>query len=324
MNTELLHKFFAGKASNEEILKIKSWTEQSDENLQELISERKIYDTIQLNIHNPLTVVSEVTIDEQPVRRFSMNSFAKEFLKIASVVLITILASWMLFNNNKINPNELAMQTIKVPAGQRINVVLPDGTSVWVNSKSTLTYPVAFNTEQRNVYLEGQAYFDVAKNKDVPFIVNTQEGSVKALGTAFDVISLSDDNIFETMLLEGSVEVSLSTDLSRKVILIPNQKATVSEGDFSITTVEDQNPYEWRNGLVSFRNKKFKEIMTILEKTYDIDIELKDANVGDQMYTGKFRISDGIQYALDVLSLYKKIDYKIDYENRIIHVKSSR
>ncbi len=324
MNTELLHKFFAGKASNEEILKIKSWTEQSDENLQELISERKIYDTIQLNIHNPLTVVSEVTIDEQPVRRFSMNSFAKEFLKIASVVLITILASWMLFNNNKINPNELAMQTIKVPAGQRINVVLPDGTSVWVNSKSTLTYPVAFNTEQRNVYLEGQAYFDVAKNKDVPFIVNTQEGSVKALGTAFDVISLSDDNVFETMLLEGSVEVSLSTDLSRKVILIPNQKATVSEGDFSITTVEDQNPYEWRNGLVSFRNKKFKEIMTILEKTYDIDIELKDANVGDQMYTGKFRISDGIQYALDVLSLYKKIDYKIDYENRIIHVKSSR
>lgn len=324
MNTELLHKFFAGKASNEEILKIKSWTEQSDENLQELISERKIYDTIQLNIHNPLTVVSEVTIDEQPVRRFSMNSFAKEFLKIASVVLITILASWMLFNNNKINANELAMQTIKVPAGQRINVVLPDGTSVWVNSKSTLTYPVAFNTEQRNVYLEGQAYFDVAKNKDVPFIVNTQEGSVKALGTAFDVISLSDDNVFETMLLEGSVEVSLSTDLSRKVILIPNQKATVSEGDFSITTVEDQNPYEWRNGLVSFRNKKFKEIMTILEKTYDIDIELKDANVGDQMYTGKFRISDGIQYALDVLSLYKKIDYKIDYENRIIHVKSSR
>lgn len=324
MNTELLHKFFAGKASNEEILKIKSWTEQSDENLQELISERKIYDTIQLNIHNPLTVVSEVTIDEQPVRRFSMNSFAKEFLKIASVVLVTILASWMLFNNNKINPNELAMQTIKVPAGQRINVVLPDGTSVWVNSKSTLTYPVAFNTEQRNVYLEGQAYFDVAKNKDVPFIVNTQEGSVKALGTAFDVISLSDDNVFETMLLEGSVEVSLSTDLSRKVILIPNQKATVSEGDFSITTVEDQNPYEWRNGLVSFRNKKFKEIMTILEKTYDIDIELKDANVGDQMYTGKFRISDGIQYALDVLSLYKKIDYKIDYENRIIHVKSSR
>lgn len=326
MNIELLHKFFSGKASDEEIIKIKNWSEESEDNLKQLVIERKIYDAIQLNLEEKVELSTPLCLEDSDMiseshKKFIIRPWMREALKIASIVLVVFIASWTLFSQFNSNTNTLAMQTIEVPVGQRINLILPDGTSVWLNSKSKLQYPIAFNTKERRVFLEGQAYFDVAKNKDVPFIVATDEGTVQALGTAFDVISDAAEEVFETMLLEGSVEVKLSADPNQIVRLEPNMKATTKNNLLSVTYVEDTNPYEWRNGLISFRNKEFKEIMTILEKTYDVKIVLMNPHFGNQVYTGKFRVSDGVQYALDVLSLYKEINYRIDYEEHTIYIE---
>lgn len=326
MNTELLHKFFSGTVSQDEINSIKNWAEQSVENKKQLIIERKIYDAIQLNLNDDIKLETPIYIEDinpgsDSDKKIIFRPWIKETLKIASVAVIVFIASWFLLQYNKPNANTLAMQTIEVPSGQRINLILPDGTSVWLNSNSKLQYPIAFNSKERRVFLDGQAYFDVARNEEVPFIVSTKEGTVQALGTAFDVISSTRENIFETMLIEGSVEVKLFANPDQKLRLKPNMKAVTKNNLLSVTYVEDKTPYEWRNGLISFRNKEFKEIMTILEKTYDVKIVLMNPIVGDQVYTGKFRISDGVQYALDVLSLYKKIEYRIDYENHIIYIE---
>lgn len=326
MNTELLHNFFAGTASQDEITIIKNWASLSVENQDELIIERKIYDAIQLNLNDDIKqdspiYIKELNSDSDSNKKVIFRPWIIEALKIASVAIVVFIASWFMLQQNRPNANTLAMQTIEVPSGQRINLVLPDGTSVWLNSNSQLQYPITFNSKERRVFLDGQAYFDVAKNEDIPFIVSTKEGTVQALGTAFDVISSTRENTFETMLIEGSVEVKLFANPDQKLRLKPNMKAVAKNNLLSVTHVEDKNPYEWRNGLISFRNKEFKEIMTILEKTYDVKIVLMNPLIGNQVYTGKFRISDGVQYALDVLSLYKKIGYRIDYENHTIYIE---
>lgn len=244
-------------------------------------------------------------------------------LRYASAACILVLISIVitLYYSAQRQQPEIATNTLYVPAAQRAKITLPDGTEVWINSKSTLIYPTSFDQKERNVYLEGQAFFNVAKNEDIPFIVETKSGAVKALGTSFDVISDPSSGLFETMLIEGSVEVKLSTNPHQKVVLSPNMKATANNNQLNVTQVDDVNPYEWKNGLISFRNKEFKEIMSILEKTYDVKIILMNPHLSNQVYTGKFRISDGVQYALDVLSLYKRITYQIDYENHTVYIK---
>lgn len=328
MDNRILN-YFLGKLNPSENLAFLEELQNNDELKKEFIHFRNITALTKLSNTDAQNNIDEGKINydifiQKREKEKSRKTF-RRILKYASVACILILISVVttLYYSSTVQSQhtEIATNTLYVPAAQRAQVTLPDGTVVWINSKSTLKYPTSFDQKDRIVYLEGQAFFDVAKNEDVPFIVKTKEGSVKALGTAFDVVSDSSIGIFETMLMEGSVEVELSTDPNQKVILKPNMKAITQNNLLSVTQTEDSNPYEWRNGLISFRNKEFKEIMAILEKTYDVKITLNNPHLGNQVFTGKFRISDGVQYALDVLSLYRKITYRIDYENHTIYIE---
>lgn len=326
MDSRILN-YFLGKLSPSERLIFLEELKDDQELKKEFIRFRNITALIKLSgqKNNIEEVKVNYEIFTQKIRKEKKRKAFKVMLKYASAACILVLISVMatLYYSSPVQRQqpEIATNTLYVPAAQRAKITLQDGTVVWVNSESTLKYPASFDQEERHVYLDGQAFFDVAKNEAVPFVVSTKDGSVTALGTAFDVISDTHENVFETMLLEGSVEVKLFADSNQKLVLKPNMKATAKNNLLSATQVEDKNPYEWRNGLISFRNKEFKEIMTILEKTYDVKIVLMNPHFGSQVYTGKFRISDGVQYALDVLALYKKITYRIDYENHTIYIE---
>ena len=123
----------------------------------------------------------------------------------------------------------IALQTITVPAGQRINITLADGTNVWLNARTTIQYPITFNEKERLVKLDGEAYFDVTKDKSKPFIVQTNNYNVEVLGTKFDVDSYSETEIFETTLMEGSVRISSLTDANESLMLTPHNKAYLHE-----------------------------------------------------------------------------------------------
>ena len=116
----------------------------------------------------------------------------------------------------------IALQTITVPAGQRINITLADGTNVWLNARTTIQYPITFNEKERLVKLDGEAYFDVTKDKSKPFIVQTNNYNVEVLGTKFDVDSYSETEIFETTLMEGSVRISSLTDANEPICMMAN------------------------------------------------------------------------------------------------------
>lgn len=215
----------------------------------------------------------------------------------------------------------IALQTITVPAGQRINITLADGTNVWLNARTTIQYPITFNEKERLVKLDGEAYFDVTKDKSKPFIVQTDNYNVEVLGTQFDVNAYSETGEFETTLMSGSVKVASVSDSTQKITLKPNNKVFLQDGKLHVTAVDDYNPYRWKEGLICFKNETFTSIMKDFEKYYGLTIQVKNKNVFKYVYTGKFRQTDGIDYALRVLQKDIKFTYQRDDENQIIYIE---
>ena len=213
------------------------------------------------------------------------------------------------------------MQTITVPAGQRVNIMLPDGSNVWLNARTTLRYPFAFRSDRREVELDGEAYFDVAKDKKHPFIVETSKAKVEVQGTQFNVDAYADRDEFETTLMSGRVKVTSRANPLDRQTLAPDSKVYLEKGRLKVAPVDDYNPYRWKEGLICFRNETFRNIMKDFEKYYGITIHVENEQVLRYFYTGKFRQSDGVDYALRVLQKDILFSYHRDDENHIIFIK---
>ena len=314
MNKDILYKFFEGNASFEEEAAVKQWMEESAENRLAFLKERKLFDAMLL--------LGNEEIIKNGKKRFSINlsSLRTELIKIAAVVAITLGGSYFYYQSS-LEKELMAMQTITVPAGQRINITLVDGTNVWLNARTSLSYPVKFGKNNRQVVLDGEAYFDVTKDKSKPFIVQTDNYNVEVLGTQFDVNAYSETGEFETTLMSGSVKVASASDSTQKITLKPNNKVFLQDGKLHVTAVDDYNPYRWKEGLICFKNETFTSIMKYFEKYYGLTIQVKNKNVFKYVYTGKFRQTDGIDYALRVLQKDIKFTYQRDDENQIIYIE---
>ena len=314
MNKDILYKFFEGNASFEEEAAVKQWMEESAENRLAFLKERKLFDAMLL--------LGNEEIIKNGKKRFSINlsSLRTELIKIAAVVAITLGGSYFYYQSS-LEKELMAMQTITVPAGQRINITLVDGTNVWLNARTSLSYPVKFGKNNRQVVLDGEAYFDVTKDKSKPFIVQTDNYNVEVLGTKFDVNAYSETGEFETTLMSGSVKVASASDSTQKITLKPNNKVYLQDGKLHVTAVDDYNPYRWKEGLICFKNETFTSIMKDFEKYYGLTIQVKNKNVFKYVYTGKFRQTDGIEYALRVLQKDIKFTYQRDDENQIIYIE---
>lgn len=314
MNKETLYKFFEGNTSLKEEEAVKRWLEESEENLQTLFKERKLFDAM-------LLLGNEKEI-RKGKKKFSinLNSLRTELIKIAAVVAITLIGSYFYYES-VLDKDLMAMQTISVPAGQRISFTMTDGTNVWLNARTSLTYPVKFGKKNRQVILDGEAYFDVAKDKTKPFVVKTEKYNVEVLGTKFDVDAYSETGEFETTLMSGSVKIASLDDPSEELMLKPDNKVYLQDGKLQVTPVSDYNPYRWKEGLICFKDATFLSIMKDFEKYYGLNILVKNKEVRKFFYTGKFRQTDGIDYALRVLQRDIKFTYQRDDENQIIYIE---
>lgn len=312
MDRKLLHKFFEGTASMEEGMEIKTWMESSGENEHTFYKERKLFDA--LSIHNVLTDEQKLKLTVTRPKRIRM-----EWLKIASAIILTFAFSH-LYQNYWESQKPIEMNTISVPAGQRANIILPDGTNVWLNARTTLQYPTEFNASQRTVILKGEAYFDVTRNEKKPFTVQTETYNIEVLGTQFDVEAYPGQESFETTLMHGSVKVSSQTNPEQSLTISPNQKVYLEEGKLRVAKVDDFNPYRWKEGLICFQNDSFQHIMKDFEKYYGLKIIINNQEVLKYDYTGKFRQADGVDYALRVLKKDIYFNYEKDNDQQIVYI----
>ena len=238
MDRETLYKFVEGAASYEEEVRIRQWMEHSPENRREFLKERKIFDSM-------LLLGDEKTIEEKMRHKsWSLSSLGTELIKIAAAVAVTLGLS-LLYQFVSDKNGVVPMQSIYVPTGQRVNITLSDGTNVWLNARTKIVYPAVFNKSVRQVAVDGEAYFDVAKDKKRPFIVETGKCNMEVLGTKFNVEAYSARKIFETSLMEGKVKVKLPHDDKNSVVLVPNQKTTLIDGRLVVSKIDDYNVYRW-------------------------------------------------------------------------------
>lgn len=314
MNRDLLYRFFEGRASVDEMQAIKEWAEASEENNLTLYKERKIFDATLL-----VGPLKKADSGSEPHKK--KKYFIKEFIKVASIVLITVSATLGLFSIGNYHHNDtVAMQTITVPAGQRVSLKLPDGSNVWLNAGTVMQYPISFMKKKREIILDGEAYFEVAHNPKSPFVVHTHAMDIEVLGTEFNIEAYEKRKTFETSLIQGKVRVKSPTDEKTSLILLPNYKTTLQNGRLVVSKIEDYNVYRWKEGLYCFKNKPLTEILENLERYYDIRIVLEKQSIAQIVLTGKFRITDGLDYALRVLQQDVAFTYYRDDESDIIHI----
>jgi ferric-dicitrate binding protein FerR (iron transport regulator) len=216
--------------------------------------------------------------------------------------------------------NDEEINTLFVPAGQRAQLTLHDGTSVWLNAQSTLTYPARFSGKSRRVTVSGEAYFDVAKNSKKPFIVSTQDMEMKVLGTQFNVYSYPGAGCIKTDLIEGSLRVYNKESPNVGVTLKPNEQIVVKDGKMFPGEIRNSDYFLWKEGIYAFENERLLDIIEKLQLYYDVKIIVKDPEIFNVRYTGKFRQRDGIDEILRIIQKIQKFNVQKDTENNIITI----
>lgn len=307
---ELLQRYIKGEVSEKERLKVASWLDESPKNMHEFLALRKLYD-ISLWQANTDKTYSEKNA------YYSIRKITVEILKIAAILLIGFWGSKQLLTQQS---NKKQVQTVHVPAGQRAEITLADGTHVWLNSRSTLRFPEQFSTNTRNVELDGEGYFSVQHDEDSPFIVHTQKYAIHVLGTEFNVKAYRNTSLFETALLKGSVEIS-SPNLKNGLQLKPNEIVSIENRMLKKSTINNSDYFKWKEGLFCFENESIQDLINKLELYYDTTIEIQRPTLLRHHYSGKFRIQDGIEHVLRVLQLKHKFTYIKDDDKNLITIK---
>ncbi|TKG93880.1 DUF4974 domain-containing protein [Puteibacter caeruleilacunae] len=217
------------------------------------------------------------------------------------------------------------MNELIIPYGKRSDVTLADGTKVWLNAGSKLAFPSQFNGKTRDVYLEGEACFKVAKNKAQPFIVHADELGIKVLGTYFDVVSYPEDNHIETVLIEGSVSVQKKTALgiaSKEMVLKPYQKASYNkdDGDLVVKNEPEADLYvAWIDGWLEFSKNSLPLVLTKLERYYNVEFVLPAGYRSVDLITGKLDLKDSLEEVMMGLADLAEITYTIKGDKIYIH-----
>ncbi len=205
------------------------------------------------------------------------------------------------------NDRETAFNTISTPRGGQYQVVLPDGSKVWLNSASSIYFPTAFNGSERNVTITGEAYFEVVKNQGKAFSVLANGITVKVLGTHFNVMAYSDESSLKTTLLEGSVRVVSGRSAT---LIKPGQEAEVTNGNISVGSADTEEAMAWKNGYFYFKNTDIRSVMRQLSRWYDVDVEYKGA-IPETVFSGKMYRNVNASKLLDILS-YFKVNFRVE------------
>jgi len=226
-------------------------------------------------------------------------------------------------SNNKASSKEkVSTNSIIIPKGGEYNLTLSDGTKIWLNSHSKLKYPTRFTGKERIVELEGEAYFDVSKNKDFPFIVKMNGIQIKVLGTSFNVNAYSDEDEIITTLVEGKVEVS---DILReqKEILTPNDQYSINihNGNYKKTIVDTDIFTAWKDGRFVFNNEKLENIMVRLSRWYNVEVFFQNNESKNIRFSGDLARYEDFNSILEMIEMTEKVKFNI--KNRSVLVNKT-
>jgi transmembrane sensor len=293
------------------------------------------------NIKNNITIneqqkeEEEVVVENWP--KYKQLSFILKSVAAMLFVLMGCTAIFYSLSNNSDDNKTASLDLTKTPSRVKSKITLSDGSVVTLNSETTLKYPPAFKGKNREVYLNGEAFFDVAKDHSHPFIVHTGKMSIKVLGTAFNIKSYKNDLTSETTLIRGAIEVTLTDRPSDRIILKPNEKLILnstpvkkrlhkqlavgkhsdSATSYALTNLtyfksNDTTIVEtsWVNNRLVFKDTQFKNLANQMERWYGIKVKFKNADAEDYYFTGVFE-KESVEQAFKALKMIEPFTYKL-------------
>ena len=347
MNTEqenLIQRYLAGEATEQESQQMREWLQASEENRQLFAEHKKLwievgalacYDADQIK-------QGKKEVDLKIRNRELQNNFElsrKRFRILAyaaSVILLLGITSILFLLKKEMSPQPVKAFNggeIEVPYGSKVLTTLPDGSKVWVNAGSKISYSGDFGTTSRTVYLTGEAYFDVVKMEKTPFYVNTDLLKVKVFGTAFNVKAYSDDDRVETTLDRGAISIIRNDAPDRVIKVEPNQKVTImrdmrnkpvasSSGsaasvlpdhaeNFNIREVKNTETITaWKDNRLVFEQEPLWSLAKQLERRYNVQINFKDEKIKSVRFTAAIKEMP-IEQVLKAISLSSPIGYRL-------------
>lgn len=319
----MLPAFFEGTLKSEDEKKVTEWKEASAENRLVFEESKAVWEqTERLRKMQKYNAQKALESVNKKIERSGASKFIKLFQRIAAILIFPLLIATLYFSTKNLS-EEISKDnwyTLKTGAGMRSEFVLPDGTEVFLNSNTILKYPVAFNGSLREVIIDGEAYFDVVKNKKQPFIVNTGDVNVEVTGTQFKVSNYESEGMTEVVLVEGAVRLFQGTYSGEKEMfktLVPGEKARylVEQERIYFEKVDTEKYVAWKDGKLMFRDDSMDEVVRRLNRWYNVDIQLTGHDLGDYVYTATFEDESLIQM-LDLLKMSAPIDYKIKPRER--------
>lgn len=258
---------------------------------------------------------NEIKIDEET----DVVSYSKsgQNINVGSVKTI---------NQSAIIEDRPIYNTMLVPYGKKIRTQLSDGTLVWLNSGSKLIYPAVFKGNKREVYIEGEAIFDVAHNKDKPFYVLSENQQIKVLGTVFGITNYVDEGEISTVLESGSVEIRYSDGTNsnhpmEKFRITPGTKASYDKQTKSIMSekVDVASYFAWREGYMFFKNDGLRQIMNRIARYYNVEMVLPEDISETETYSGYLNLNDGLDKVMQSIKESTNVNYKISEHEIIIN-----
>jgi transmembrane sensor len=318
----LIGKAVSGNASPEEMAQLESWLSESESNMQVWQEAVKVWEKSRMPISE-----RELQSDRQKVNAAVSKDLQKQvrllqrrtvLYRIAAILTFPLaLGISFYFLNTTKKPVQDTPQICEIisPKGHITKCILPDGTEIWVNTGSSISYnTVAFNNGQREVILKGEAYFEVASDAGRPFTVVTPHADVKVTGTSFNVNAYPGNLLFETVLEEGSVELLLKGKAVNTLSLVPGDRVSYepSTGKYNRETVEARLFTAWRNGEVLFRDATLNDLIKELERIYDIRFRLADKSLGEFRFRGMFSYNNNLIDALEKIKRTSGIGYYIE------------
>jgi len=315
----LIARKLAGLADSDEIVQLNEWIGSSFENKKYFEQIRNIWEASD-KIINP----EDIDLDEAWKKVFGripgkppVRNFWYYWQKIAAVLIIPIVLgaiAWLyLHSENKITNEKIIYNEIYTPFGTRTSLRLADSTLVWLNSGSSLKYPNKFNKNERKVFLNGEAYFEVGCDIKRPFIVETSTIQVKATGTKFDVLEYDSNPVTEVSLISGKVFINeLDNEKNKRLIaeLDPEHQLIFNRESKDKSILEDDTDkyIAWKDGKLIFRNEPLSVVLNKLSMLFNVDIELRGKELHDYRYHATFQ-DESLEEILKLLKLSSPIDF---------------
>jgi transmembrane sensor len=316
---QVLNDFFNGSISEEDLRYLEEWKNLSPSNRETFSQAEKVWRSLQLlsemKRYNPQKALQQINqrINEKTSQRWW---FIWQRVAAILVVPLLIAAVWLSLRTATVATiaEGPTMQTFTTPPGVKAKFHLPDSTSVWLNSSSSITFPSYFSGDTREVEINGEVFFDVRTNPDKPFLVGLGKLHVRVLGTRFNVINYDQENRSEIVLQSGKVELCSGNIEHLRILsgMMPGELAIFNKTDNSIEikSVNTEKYLSWINGMLIFKDDPMDEVVRKLNRWFNVEIEIADPSILEYVYTATFQ-DESVDQILELLTISAPIRYQV-------------